>query len=136
MEENVRILISKLSNSIHDEDFIYISEDVTEELEETQNPFDAVEPILRLMECNPDVDFGVPGALVHFVEKFYKNGYEEKLLDSLKRNPTKHTIWMLNRIINGSDEESKDLYIKIMKEILDSNKTGKDIKSLIEQFLS
>lgn len=63
--------------------------------------FEAVEPILQFMENHPDVDLGTPGALVHFSEKFYRHGYEEKLLESISRRPASHTIWMLNRLING-----------------------------------
>ena len=45
----------------------------------------------------------MPGALVHFSEKFHHHGYEEKLLESISRRPVSHTIWMLNRLINGTD---------------------------------
>jgi hypothetical protein len=63
---------------------------------------DVVEPILRFMEDHRELDFGVPGPLVHFVERFYRNGYEGELLASIKRKPTSHTVWMLNRLINGT----------------------------------
>ena len=33
-------------------------------------------PILELIANHPEVDFGSPGELVHFVEKFYHQGYE------------------------------------------------------------
>jgi len=64
--------------------------------------FEAVEPILQFMENHPEVDLGTPGALVHFSEKFSGHGYEEKLLESISRRPVSHTIWMLNRLINGT----------------------------------
>ena len=72
----------------------------------SQSPdaFDAVEPIMRFMEDNPALDFGMPGPLVHFVEMFHRRGYEEKLIDSVNRRPTEHTVWMLNRLINGTDD--------------------------------
>ena len=50
------------------------------------------------MEDFPEADFGQPGPLTHFVEGFYKSGYEELLYQSIKRKPTLHTIWMVNRI--------------------------------------
>jgi hypothetical protein len=65
---------------------------------------EAVEPVLRFMEEHPNIDFGMPGPLVHFVERFYGSGYQEKLLESLVRKPTPMTIWMLNRVINGTRE--------------------------------
>ena len=65
---------------------------------------EAVAPILRFMEDHPAVDFGTPGALVHFVERFYGKGYEGLLIESIRRKPTAHTAWMLNRLINGTQE--------------------------------
>jgi hypothetical protein len=58
---------------------------------------ETVEPILRFIEAHPKIDFGSPGPLVHFVERFYRKGYEAKLVDSFERQPTAHTAWMLNR---------------------------------------
>jgi hypothetical protein len=77
--------------------------------------FEAVEPILQFMENHPDVDLGTPGALVHFSEKFYRHGYEEKLLESLSRKPVPHSIWMLNRLINGTKESAtRQRYVDAM----------------------
>lgn len=63
---------------------------------------EAVEPILRFIETHPDLDFGMPGALVHFVERFYGKGYDDRLIESVRRKPTSPTAWMLNRLINGA----------------------------------
>ncbi len=65
---------------------------------------EAVDPILRFMETHPEIDYGMPGALVHFVERAYLRGYAQLLLDSLARRPTPHTVWMLNRVINGTED--------------------------------
>src|SRR5690242_2618518 len=70
---------------------------------------ETVEPILRFLESNPDLDVGSPGPLVHFVERFYGHGYESTLIASVERRPTPHTVWMLNRVINGTkDAETRD----------------------------
>lgn len=66
-------LLYRLSKAISQDNFTDIAYDIVEEIEERQHSFDFVEPILRLMECNPNADFGNPGPLVHFLEKFYKN---------------------------------------------------------------
>lgn len=52
------------------------------------------------MERHPLISSGTPGALVHYVESFYKKGYEELLEKSVRNAPTVHTVWMLNRLIN------------------------------------
>ncbi len=63
---------------------------------------EAIEPILRFMETHPAIDYGTPGPLVHFVEKFPPDVRETELLRSLERRPTAHTAWMLHRVINGT----------------------------------
>ncbi len=65
---------------------------------------EAVEPILRFMESHPLIDYGVPAALTHFIGKqFNGEEYEQKLVDSINRQPTPQTVWMPNRRINGID---------------------------------
>jgi len=86
------------------EDFPWHSSELVDRWISDGVGFEAVEPILQFMENHPGVDLGAPGALVHFSEKFYGHGYgyEEKLLESISRRPVSHTIWMLNRLINGT----------------------------------
>ena len=80
-------------------------------LEEQGADVSFVAPILEFMEGHPDVELGSPGPLVHFVERFYRSGYEAELLASLRRRPVPHTIWMLHRLINGTKERVQlDVY--------------------------
>ena len=110
-------IIKHLEDSISN-DFISSCYKAIEDIEKVDEPFLAVEPLLLLMERNPDIDYGMPGPIVHFVERFYGNGYEGKLVESIKRNPTKHTLWMLNRIINGSTGEVKSEYLSMLADII------------------
>ena len=75
---------------------------LAEELRELGVGVAAIRPILKFMEAHPHIDLGAPGPLVHFVEQFFGAGYETELLASLGRRPTAHTVWMLNRVINGT----------------------------------
>ena len=61
------------------DDFEWQSGQLTAKWEGDPKGFEAVEPILRFMENHPDVDYGTPGPLVHFVETF--PNYEEKLIE-------------------------------------------------------
>lgn len=131
MLENV---IKAIENSIGSDDFEFIMEDNIMKLEIQNIGIEAVTPLLQLMERHPLFDFGVPGAIVHFVERFYKRGYEELLIDSVKRRPTMHTVWMLNRIINGS--ENKEKYIKIMKDIIIRTDIEEEIKNQAIAFIN
>jgi hypothetical protein len=109
-------------------------EDTIMELEMQGVGIEAVAPLLQLIERHPMDDFGAPGAIVYFVERFYKKGYEELLVESVKRRPTMHTVWMLNRVMNGS--ENKDNYIAILNEIINSSNVEEEIKDEVREFLN
>lgn len=135
MNENQEKLIKQLYDSICNDNFDYVADDITEEMLKDENPFIYVKPILKLMENNPTYDFGMPGSLVHFVEKYYKKGYEELLIDSIKRTPTLHTLWMLNRIINGVPLTIKNNYIDIMNQVMLRNDVPDEIKKRAEEYI-
>ncbi len=77
---------------------------------------EAVEPILRFMEDHPSLDYGAPGALAHFMERFLGQGYEEKVLESVERTPTSITVWLVNRLLNvaGGDEE-RSMLLRVLQ---------------------
>lgn len=86
--------------------------------EQSKVGVDAVDPILRFMESHPNWDYGMPGPLVHFMEKFYKAGYEDELLKSIERRPIMHTTWMLNRVINGEkDDMRKQTFLNALSSV-------------------
>lgn len=79
---------------------------------------ETVEPVLRFMEEHPTIDFGMPGPLVHFVERFYGKGYEDRLVQSVERKPTALTVWMLNRVINGTKKaDVKERFVATMERV-------------------
>lgn len=96
-----------------------------------------VEPILRFMEANPDLDYGMPGGLVHFLESLHGRGYEQLLLDSIQRQPTKMTTWMLNRLINGTDHaRSHVLYVAAFRAALGHPLAGEATIDQVRRFLA
>jgi len=112
--QEVSQLLLQIASS---DDFANRSADLVEQLNCDIDAFDSIEAILRFMENHTSVDFGSPGPLVHFVEQFYKSGYEQKLLESILRKPTAHTVWMLNRLVNGTAQSNKQLLIDAMKKV-------------------
>ena len=125
--ETLNSIIQKMEAGMQDnEGFETVMMDCMEEIEENYNQLDSVQPLLRLMERHPLTDFGSPGPIVHFVERFYKKGYEEELLLSLKRMPTLHTVWMLNRLINGTDQA--EVYLDLLKDISENVSCDKEIR--------
>jgi len=133
--ETLNSIIQKMEAGMQDnEDFENVMMDCMAEIEENYNQLDSVQPLLRLMERHPLTDFGSPGPIVHFVERFYQKGYEEELLLSLKRMPTLHTVWMLNRLINGTDQA--EVYLELLKEISENASYDKEIREEALHFLS
>lgn len=96
-----------------------LCEDIIELNNEGWDTAILMDPLFRILEKNSDFDFGMPGQIVHTLEKYYKKGLEEELFKSLNRKPTFYTLWMLNRIINGtSDAKEKESYMEMLKSIL------------------
>lgn len=126
-------VIKEIENAVGTDDFEFIMEENIMKLEVEGVGIEAVTPLLELMERPPMDDFGMPGAIVHFVERFYKNGYEELLIESVKRRPTMHTVWMLNRVMNGS--ENKNDYLEIMKEVTERSDIEEAIKNSTSKFM-
>ena len=121
MTEEVKLVISKLEKYIQEADdedeFIESLCEIRDELEETDNNVEAIEPIFKLIESNEDIDYGGPGPLAHFMESFYKKGYEEQLLQSIERKPTEYTLHLLHRLINDKNDPNHLKYLGIMKSI-------------------
>ena len=76
----------------------------------------------------------MPGDLVHFVELFYKHGYEELLVSSVRKNPTAHNIWMVHRCFNDVNSPKRDMFVKLMKELKADPSVLMDIKKEIDEF--
>lgn len=95
----------------------------------------AVDPVLRFMEAHPDWNFGTPGPLVHFVERFHGQGYERELIASVERQPTSHTLWMLNRLINGErDGTSRARLLGLLSYAATSPNAGPDTVEAARRF--
>lgn len=131
-----KAIINQLEAIASAEDVVGASYELTDAWTAEKVGIEAVEPILRFMEKHPDLDYGVPGPLVHFVEKFYHKGYEDKLLESVARKPTMMTVWMLNRIINDTKKAAtRQKYIEAMKRAAKNRKADKQAVESAKGFL-
>ena len=61
--------------------------------------------------------------------------YEKLLLESIKRKPTEHTVWMLNRILNDVNLEERNVYMDVLKAIVKDSKYDEELRSLAKEFL-
>ena len=95
--------------------------DIIDEIKEFSDAIDYIEPIFLLIERSPAIDYGTPGPFASFLERFYHNGYEEKLVESIKRKPKEYTRLLLERLCmdesNPNLEEYKNLLNSVMSSI-------------------
>jgi hypothetical protein len=117
IKKEIEIIDTIDDSNINDLDLL--CEDIIELNNEGWDTAILMDPLFRILEKNSDFDFGMPGQIVHTLEKHYKKGLEEELFKSLNRKPTFYTLWMLNRILNGtSDAKEKECYMEMLKSIL------------------
>lgn len=122
-----------LKIAILSEDF-YATEEILEKISDENNSFEYIAKLLNLMEENPEIDFGMPGPATHFMEKIYKNGYEELLLSSIRQNPTCQTLFMLNRVINDPNLKNKLQYLNALREISARNDISEIIRAEAKEY--
>ena len=127
-------IITRLQNAAKEDEEYYMDDDLIDAINQYPEPFELVEPILEIIGTHPRVDFGMPGDLVHFLEQFYKHGYEELLVSSVRKNPTAHNIWMVHRCFNDVNNPKREMFAKLMKELKDDSSVSMDIKKEIDEF--
>ena len=66
----------------------------------------------------------------------YGKGYEDRLVESVRRKPTAHTIWMLNRVINGTKvPKRKRHFLAAMEQARLNPLVDQDTLQLVNRFL-
>ena len=133
MNDELKTILNQMELCIEDDEITYEFDDLIEKISDLNLGSASIEPLLYFIEEYPLVDFGFPGVIVHYLERFYKQGYEEKLIDSLNRRPTRHTVFMLNRLINGTTH--KEEYLLLMNDIIHRNDVEQEIKDDVQEFL-
>jgi len=134
MIKEIDEIINELKSNVTSPDFLDVCDRQIEKLNALSNPVLSIEHILSVMEKNPNVDYGMPGPLVHFVEQFFRNGYEEKLIESLNRAPTLHTLWMLNRILNSVSGEEKLKLMTALENVINRQDIDQNIINEAKEF--
>lgn len=98
-------------------------------------PESAIPEMFSLMERMPDTKLGAPGPLVHTLEAI--PGYEQYLVDSVRKKPSLLSVWMVNRILNSPITEDRRLFwMTLLQESVDRPDLPKSVREDAEQFLS
>ena len=125
-------ILLALQDAITEDQEFELADEIVDAMEASPQPFDLVAPILELIANHPEVDFGSPGELVHFVEKFYHQGYEDLLLESVLKSPTVHNIWMLHRCYNDNDPNLVRQIQTLVGELKKDKTLDSQVRSMIE----
>lgn len=133
MHVEMENVIKKLEQYIKDDEVTYEFDDAIEELEQLDLGLSSVESLLGFMEKHPFTDFGIPGEIVHYMERFYRHGYEELLVKSIERCPTIHTLFMMNRLINGGGD--REYYMELLKEVTERTDIEKKIQDAAQEYI-
>ena len=110
MNQEIAALLDKLESFVDTDDLEYEMDGIMARIESLGGGPELAPCFLAMMERHPLSDFGCPGAIVHFVERAYGQGeeaqeeYDRMVAASVRRRPALHTLWMLNRIINVSQD--------------------------------
>jgi hypothetical protein len=71
-----------------------------------------------------------------FVETFHGRGYEDQLVRSIRRKPIQQTIWMLNRVTNGTrDPDLRRDYVAELELAGSGPGVDPSLKHQIDHFL-
>lgn len=127
-------IIEELRNLAKPNDDFIISDNVLNAMNNYADKSELVEPIIKVISENPLTDFGLPGELVHFVEKYSKQDYEEILIKYVSKMPTYHNIFMLHRCYNDFKNPFHEEIVKTISNIKDSKNTSDEIKKCIDEF--
>ena len=133
MHVEMENIIKKLERYIEDDEVTYEFDDAIEELGKIDLGLSSVESLLGFMEKHPFTDFGMPGEIVHYMERFYRHGYEELLVKSIERRPTIHTLFMMNRLINGGSD--REYYMALLKEVTERTDIEKEIRDVAQEYI-
>ena len=108
---------------------------ILEKIDKVENSHYTVKSLIKIIQENPEFGFGNPGEIVFFLEKYDEEKYDKILVESLMKKPTEHTIFMMNRIINGASDEKKREYIELYIKLLCDSRINDELKNIINEFL-
>ena len=130
-------LLAELEAVPPDDGLSYALDDLAERWRAQGIGLEGVEAALAYIERHPALDHGAPGPLVHFAELFHGRGYEAALLRSFERRPTPLTVWMLTRLVNGTqDAATREAYVVALERAESDPATDPDTRSEITRYLS
>jgi hypothetical protein len=108
--------------------------ELANEVERLSAPESAIPEMFRLMERLPDADLGSPGPLVHTLEAI--PGYEAYLIESVRRQPSLLSVWMVNRILNSaSSGNRRHFWMALLEDSIERTDVPESVRKDALDFL-
>ncbi|MCL2247304.1 MAG: hypothetical protein FWC10_09395 [Lentimicrobiaceae bacterium] len=114
--------------------------DILDGVKDADYPKELIVPLLHVLENNPNFHFGAPGNIVRVIEKismqqFTDEEYFDLLIQSVERVPTEYNLWLMNRIMNTSEDENQikkglTVFHKVKQEVTDDG-----LRDLTQEFI-
>jgi hypothetical protein len=93
-----------------------------------------ISAILGLIERHPEAELGTPGPLVHELEAI--PGYQPFLRESVLRQPTNLSVWMVNRILNSEiSTGARSGWLDVLRTVLTHPLASKESQLAASDFL-
>jgi len=109
---------------------------MTEGFKELADRERVVPAMFALMERFPDAYLGTPGPLVHSIESLGVERYESQLVESVRRQPSELSVWMVNRIINTNlPPQHRHELLDLMRSVPEHPKVTPRVSELARGFL-
>ncbi len=106
---------------------------LTEALMKLPSPERAIPELFAVLERFPDAELGSPGPVVHTLESM---DYTEELVASMRRCPTWHTAWMVNRILNTAlPVGRRQLFLDLLASVSNHPKAAQSARDRAEDYL-
>jgi hypothetical protein len=134
---DVQNIIANLDNvsSVEDPDELQNLEHNLNQLFASANPEFGIDALLRVFERFPNKDgYSIFWSILHGLESL--TGYEEKLVESVKRQPSEFSLLMLNRMLNAGMIEVKGInLLGVLKEIAANDRYADEIRKEAQGFV-
>ena len=114
--------------SLDDPDELQKLDGYVQKLIASENSELGIDALLRVFERFPDKDgYGIFWSIVHSLEGL--PGYEEKLIESVGRQPSEFSLLMVNRMLNAGVTQVKGInLLDILKDVAADKRQTEEIR--------
>jgi hypothetical protein len=134
MGSNIEDIIKEIESFIPNNDEWYDLEDILEELFSSNNPQLGLNAMISIYEKYPNEDNDVLWGMLHGIEDI--QGYELKIIESIKRKPSFFGVLMINRMLNLGITSIQNInLIDILDIAVNSPNATEYVKEQAKRFL-